>query len=216
LQNHTRILTLMYASCKCTLFSPFPSLFSSYKETTPAPTNAPVPKVCAAAFNDGTTRRCFRSFAGQTIYSGTVCVDIINGETDMVQLTYDTSDTKACLLEVQAFVGDTIPVGSTGNPNVGLFPMKAYPTGSCVKRVVVSSELVPDCQEGGEFTNRIYKLAAHATNSGLTKDDETSWTAGVDITVGGSWATFTELGLTCKCSAPVPVVAIAPPTTKVC
>ena len=58
---------------------------------------------------------CYDMKAGQTLDAGKVCVELINGGVgDSVKVTYNTTGTDYCLTEVQAYVGDSIPVGSTG------------------------------------------------------------------------------------------------------
>ena len=172
-----------------------------------------------ATFTDGTLRKCWPSIAGQHFNAGTVCAEIMNGATDTVRITYDTSGSDYCLREVQAYFGDSIPSTGTGNPQVGQFPAKntTMPSG-CVKTATVTTPLAPRCCTSapvGLWSNRSFRLAAHSSvvlsNGGGA---QTAWSAGVQITGGGSWATFTPAVLNCGCSsAPVPAPVRAP--TKV-
>ena len=104
-----------------------------------------------------------RSLLRLSDYAGNVCLELVNGDgSDTVKVTYDTTGSDYCLDQVQAYVGDSIPVGKTGNPTIGLFPAKntTMPAG-CVKTATVSMLLTPGCVKGAEFMDRIYKVAAH-------------------------------------------------------
>jgi hypothetical protein len=158
-------------------------------------------------------KSCYNMMAGQHLLAGTVCVELVNGGSgDSAKITYDTSGTAYCLSEVQAYIGDTIPVNSKGNPSIGHFPAKAVMSaGTCVKTYTVTTPLSPDCSSGDEFTNRIFKVAAHssvqfADGSG----GQTAWSVGKDITVGGSWASYSEASISCKCIVPTKAPTKAP------
>jgi hypothetical protein len=141
--------------------------------------------------------------AGQNYAAGTVCAELVNSDNgDMVKITYDTSNTDYCLTEVQAYLGNSIPVGSTGNPNVGLFPAKdTMTTDYCVQTATVLMPLVPECSKGATYMNKSLKLAAHASvefSDGT--GGQTAWSVGKAITKGGSWATYSEVSLSCSCA----------------
>ena len=153
------------------------------------------------------------------MYAGQVCVEILNGATDFAKITYDTSKGKACLNEVQAYLGDNIPMTDTGNPAIGTFNAKGVVSGTkCVQSYSVTTPLTPDCKKGSLFTDRIYKLAAHATVKFIGGTEETAWSQGLAIVDGGSWATYSEVKLSCTCG-PLTKAPTAKPSkvpTKVC
>ena len=61
------------------------------------------------------TSMCVNALAGRTIPAGRVCIEIQNSDgSDMVKITYNTTGTDYCLKEIQAYLGDSIPVGGTG------------------------------------------------------------------------------------------------------
>ncbi|GKY90275.1 hypothetical protein MPSEU_000001600 [Mayamaea pseudoterrestris] len=179
-----------------------------------SPTSAPVAMAvteaattsCVASFSaSGSMTSCYPMMAGQHYKAGQVCVEIINGNTDYAKITYDTLDSGYCLKEVQAYIGDNIPSNNKGNPQIGNFPAKAnISTSTCTKRYTITTPLLPDCSSGREFASRTYKFAAHSSvqtaNGG---GGQTAWSTGVDITAGGSWATYSELKIGCKCAATV-------------
>ena len=142
--------------------------------------------------------------------SGKVCAEIVNGATDSVKITYETTGTNVCLKEVQAYLGDVIPVGATGNPKIGNFPLKyTMPTtGECVTEYSfdMNIKLIPDCTTGAEFMDRVFKLAAHATVKFMDGSEETAWSVGPAIASGGSWATYSEVKLNCECATGSPTV----------
>jgi hypothetical protein len=148
--------------------------------------------------------------AGQYMDAGVVCAEIINSDTDTVLITYDTTGTTACLEEVQAYIGNSIPVAKDGNPRIGNFPAKSLLTGTCVKTHSMTAFLSPDCKKGAEFANNVYKLAAHASVQFIGGTQETAWSTGKPITPGGSWATYSEVILSCKCLAPTKLPTKAP------
>jgi hypothetical protein len=160
---------------------------------------------CYAAYDDGSMMACFDMMAGQYHDAGIVCAELVNGGNgDMVKITYDTSSTDYCLIEVQAYLGSSIPVGSTGNPNVGLFPAKATMTADdCVQTVTVTMPLVPGCADGASYMDEMLKLAAHASVEFADgSGGETAWSVGQDINNGGSWASYSEASLSCHCVVP--------------
>jgi hypothetical protein len=158
-------------------------------------------------------KTCFNMLAGQYIPAGSVCVEVVNGATDTVKITYDTTTSAACLKQVHAYIGDTIPTNNAGNPMIGNFPLTDDVVGSCVKTYTFTTSMPTDCSTTNTFTNKTFKLAAHASvqytdgNGG-----QTAWSVGKDIKNGGSWATYSEVILSCSCG-PVPATAKAP--TKV-
>ena len=176
-----------------------------------------------ATFTDGTSRKCFTALAGQTLPAGNVCAEIMNNQGaagDVVRITYDTSGTNYCLTEVQAYFGDTIPATGSGNPQPGQFPVKntTMPAG-CVKTATLTTPLNPRCCSSSASTiwmNRGFKLAAHSSVVLSTGGGgQTAWSTGVDITGGGSWATYTPVVLNCQCPG-APVAAPVKSPTKVC
>ena len=193
------------------------------KSPTKAPVSAPVaftpptsPAVCKsplATFTDGTLKKCWPSLAGQWYNAGTVCAELLNGLSDQVKITYDTTGSDYCLTEVQAYFGDRIPSNRAGNPQIGWFPAKntTMPAG-CVKTATVVTSLNPRCCSSSAATlwmNRPFRLAAHSSvvlSSG--GGGQTAWTTGVDITAGGSWATYTPVNIDCGCNSyPAPVIS---------
>jgi hypothetical protein len=158
--------------------------------------------------------------AGQHIPAGQACVEVINDAADTVKITYNTTSSAACLKSVHAYIGNSIPVNNAGNPAPGNFPMIDDPAGSCVKTFTFTTALPMDCSSTSTFTNKVFKLAAHASvqftdgNGG-----QTAWSVGKDIKDGGSWATYSEVTLSCSCgsgqvASPVTTPVKAP--TKVC
>ena len=158
--------------------------------------------------------------AGQTLPSGTVCAEILNNaaQGDLVKITYDTTGTNYCLTEVQAYFGSTIPATGTGNPQIGQFPAKntTMPAG-CVKTASVLTPLNPRCCSSSASTvwmGRNFKLAAHSSVVLSTGGGgQTAWSTGVDVTNGGSWATYTPVTLDCGCNSYAAPVKSPP---KVC
>jgi hypothetical protein len=146
---------------------------------------------------------CVNMLAGQFYAAGKVCAEIINGDTDTVKITYDTSGTSYCLREVQAYLGDSIPTGSKGNPNIGLFPAKMIISEACAKTATVTTNLAKQCSASTPYSNWLTKLAAHSSvqlSNGT--GGQTAWSVGKPITPGGSWAMFTELNINCACAVP--------------
>jgi hypothetical protein len=155
---------------------------------------------CVATHADGSATACFPMKAGQHMDAGKVCATIINGDIDEVEITYDTSAANACLKEVQAYIGHSIPSGADGNPKVGNFPAKASIPETCATKYTVRLPLSTGCS-ATDFDNKVYKLAAHATVKFIGGTEETAWSIGKDIIVGGSWATYSEVLLDCKCGS---------------
>lgn len=173
-----------------------------------------IPPKCTTYFPaTGLTRQCFDAKAGQHIYAGRVCVELVDGRTSEVKITYDTNGSFACLKEVQAYIGDNIPTGSTGNPMIGNFPLKATISATCLKTYTFTTTLPLTCTNGQTFKDRVLKLAAHSSvqftdgNGG-----QTAWSIGNDITSGGSWASYSDVRLTCSCGEDIPIVVTKAPT----
>ena len=158
-------------------------------------------------------KQCFNSLAGQQYNAGTVCAELVNGANgDMVKITYDTGTSGYCLIEVQAYFGDTIPSNGAGNPQPGQFPAKntTMPAG-CIKTATLIVPLEPTCSSASTYTNRPFKLAAHSSVVLSTGGGgQTAWTPGVDVTFGGSWATYSAASVTCSCIVPTKAPTKAP------
>jgi hypothetical protein len=156
---------------------------------------------CAATFPNGSTKTCYTTLAGQTIPAGQVCAEIFNtGSSSNATITYDMSTSAACLKEVHAYLGDTIPANSKGNPTPGNFPYTALISAACLKKYSFTMPLSPDCSPGNEYVNRPYKMAAHASVDFTDGNgSQTAWSVGKEVTPGGSWATYSEVVLNCAC-----------------
>ena len=166
------------------------------------------------------TTMCTSMLASQTIPAGRVCIEIQNSDTsDTAKITYNTTGTDYCLREIQAYLGDTIPVGITGNPTIGLFPAKPPVNpipDACAKTYTVTTTLAKQCSVSTPYTNWVQKLAAHSSVEFANgTGHQTAWSVGSKINGGtkGSWAMFTQITLNCNCVAPTKAPTVAP--TKV-
>ena len=158
-------------------------------------------------------KQCFNSLAGQQYNAGTVCAELVNGASgDMVRITYDTGNSGYCLTEVQAYFGDSIPSNGAGNPQPGQFTAKntTMPAG-CIKTATLISPLEPTCSSTSTYTNRAFKLAAHSSVVLVGGGGgQTAWSTGVDVTNGGSWATYSAVSVSCACIVPTKAPTKAP------
>jgi hypothetical protein len=149
------------------------------------------------------TSMCVNMLAGQFYSAGKVCVEIVNADVDKARITYDTSGTSYCLKEVQAYLGDSIPVGSKGNPNIGIFPAKAVISDACAKTYTVTTDLQKQCSTETMYSSWLAKLAAHASVQYADgSNGQTAWSVGKKVNPTGSWAMYTELNLSCECVVP--------------
>ena len=166
-----------------------------------------------ATFTDGTTKKCFNAIAGQLYNAGTVCAEILNNaaQGDMVRITYDTTGSDYCLSEVQAYFGSTIPSNGSNNPQPGQFPAKLTGLG-CVRTATVLTPLTPKCcsVSGSVYSNLGLRLAAHSSVTLVGGGGgQTAWSTGIDVSAGGSWATYSPVSLNCGC---MPVTPVKSPT----
>ena len=117
--------------------------------------------------------------------------------TDWAKITYDTTGTDYCLDEVQAYLGDSIPLNNQGNPSIGNFPAKAVSlstSSNCVKTWTVNTVLSKTCCASTTYTNWATALAAHShVTLSNGSGGQTAWTPGIEMTAGGSWATNTPI-----------------------
>lgn len=150
------------------------------------------------------TNMCINMLAGRNIPAGTVCAEILNDAVDTLRVTYNTTATLFCLTQVHMYLGNAIPLTSTGQPYPGGFPVNMdLGTSTCLKTQTVSLPLTQQCSTTSEYASMSVQLAAHASVRYFDgSNTQTAWSTGQLITPKGNWATFTPLDIGCKCAGP--------------
>jgi hypothetical protein len=155
---------------------------------------------CVTGVNGQAGDTCTTLYAGQTIDAGTVCSSV-NG--DNLDVTFTTTGGWE-LEEAHLWVGTQLsdmPQTKKGNPKIGNFPYNSGDiSGSTSHTFSVSLAGLDFSCPGDDVT---YLLAAHAAlrkdNGDGTFQTETGWGDGPNIVDRGSWATYTEVTLSCDC-----------------
>lgn len=142
---------------------------------------------------------CNTLYAGQTINSGTLCID---NNSEYLTVTYNTNNGWT-LNEVHLFVGNSLaemPQTKTGNPKNGNFPFTDNASGATSYTFKLPL---------GDFQaacGTILTMAAHAAvsrkNADGTVSQETAWGAGTRMVAKGNWATY--FNYTVQCPPPPP------------
>lgn len=162
-----------------------------------------VPQVFAQCVvsEDDTGVRCFTLYAGQHIDAGTVCVEVVNGNLEVVYTTIDGWE----LIETHMWVGGSLadlPTTNKGNPIPGQFP---YASGDITGATSYTFEVGLDVlafECPGEDQN--FYVAAHAALGKQIDEDnyqtQTGWSEGDRIAQRGNWGTYSTFTLSCDCN----------------
>jgi len=138
-------------------------------------------------------------YAGQTIESGTLFVEVVGDE---LVVTYNTSggwETKETHLWIGTDMAD-MPQTRQGNPKIGNFPYQGADSYS-----IKLSQLGFSCPSA----DAEFYVAAHASvqltnDSGSVIQAETAWAEGSRFVERGMWGTFSTITLSCATvAAPV-------------
>ena len=137
-------------------------------------------------------------FAGQHLNAGNV---LISSDAGNVYIEISLTDGWV-LNESHLFAGDSadLPLGTDGNPQIGLFPYTATHNGETNYTYSIPLDSVGEC----------FKIAIHASvyllgQEGNVVQSETAWGEGDQINEGGgSWAMFFDYCLkNCGCVWPI-------------
>jgi hypothetical protein len=162
---------------------------------------------------DGSGMQCQTLYAGQTIDTGWVCVEIVG---DNLVVTYETTEGSCWeLTEAHLWVGADLadmPQTRKGNPKIGNFPHNSGDiTGATTHSFSVPLEVLGfSCPAD----DKMYYVAAHAAlrcdNGDGSYQTETGWADGSRFVERGAWGTFFNVTLTCDCGG------VNPPTDPTC
>lgn len=127
-------------------------------------------------------------YAGQDTEAGQLT---ISNDQEYLYVTFETNDGwKMPLTHLYAGTKEGLPATPSGNPQIGNFPYGSSHDPATSQEVIrIPLSELPD--------DECIVVAAHAEvvqydEDGEVSREETAWSAGDEITQGGSWATYTD------------------------